>query len=194
MGGAKEVDDDGLESPNGTGGVSTPRTQEASRSKLNGTRINLDDPKGKIPTQPGLGDARGSLVAELKQMGFGEEAAVEAANHSTNVEGAVSWLLKHSGDAIIAVDMRPAQHRKLAEAVSAAGGDSAEAALLRVNSTSVDVGSMDQSPYSQRARNSSDPSDPQSNVLTRKGKPLLSAAPATANRAGYPASASPGPP
>merc|ERR1712070_814303 len=78
--------------------------------------------------------------------------------------------------------MRPAHHRKLDEAVRSADGDSAAAALLRINSTGVEPGGADSSSFSQRPRSAAEASSP----MPRTGKPLLVAAPAAANaKRGY---------
>jgi len=167
---SKGSEQDGDGSPNGTAGAVTPRSAEGSNW---GTRISLDAPPG-------------SIASELVRMGFAEDAAAEAAKQSSTVEDAVAWLLQQSSGAIGAEEMRPAHHRSLDETVRSADGDSAAAALLRINSTGVEPGGADSSSFSQRPRSAAEASSPMQNALPRTGKPLLVAAPAAANaKRGY---------
>lgn len=124
--GAPEEADDEVEN-----GSSTPRRSLAANADEAATQENVDGP-----------DRARSLTGQLKHMGFGEEDATEAARQSTTVEGAVAWILKHSSEALSNVDMRPGGHRRLEEAVSAAGGESAASALLRTSTVEC-LGSQD---------------------------------------------------
>lgn len=116
------------------------RAESTERSSR--TRINLDTMMTVSNGNDGERIERHSLTSELKHMGFGEEAASEAAAHSTTMEGAVAWLLKHSSEALRDVEMRPGGHRKLEEAVSAADGETA-ASVLRDVSSAEALGSLD---------------------------------------------------
>jgi len=132
-------EDEGLEavdvpSPR-TEGTAVGSTERSSRTKVNLDALGNGNDGDRI-------DRNGSITMELKDMGFGEEAASEAAAQNQTLEGAVAWLLKHSSEALRDVEMRPGGHRKLEEAVGAADGESAVSAMRCVNSTD-DLGSVD---------------------------------------------------
>lgn len=138
IGSATEADDlsgDGL----------SPRidaTAFASAERSSSTKIDLDTLGVTNGSDGERRERKGSLTSELKHMGFGEEAATEAAAQNSTVEGAVAWLLKHSSEALSNVDMRPGNHRTLEQAVSAADGESAASALRCVSSVD-NLGSLD---------------------------------------------------
>mmetsp|Transcript_142407 Transcript_142407/g.262469 ORF Transcript_142407/g.262469 Transcript_142407/m.262469 type:complete len:520 (-) Transcript_142407:193-1752(-) len=121
---------------NGTTTASTPRNPPTLMTpgnvvvESNGSSADLSRPRMRI-----------ELSNELQKMGFGEEAAAEAACHCSNIEGAVEWLLKQTGKELGAVDMRPAGHRRLEDAVLASDGAPAASRLLRLQSTSDNLSS-----------------------------------------------------
>lgn len=151
--GTEDGEEEPAEANAGTTGSSSPRTPTTGSR----TQINLDGTARNNGGQSDVERRRRSLRSELKHMGFGEEAATEAAQNSSTIEGAVEWLLKHSSEALSNVDMRLQSHTRLEDLIGNVDQESVASTLLRA-STKDTLGSQDfplETSARQKGRNGS---------------------------------------